>query len=60
MLSRDQKYELEEGVKSLMSRFGIRGHIVLILDDDKLVPIGELSLASLLPILLKLATERLH
>ena len=60
MLSPNEKLELTEALNSLAQRYRLSGHILLYLDEGKVKILGEMSLSTLAPIIMKIVSERIN
>jgi len=59
MLTPNEKLELGEALNSLAQRYRLGGHMLLYLDEGKIKVLGEVSLASLTPWLMKIVAEKM-
>ena len=54
-----QEHELREALNSITERFNLKGHLFLYLEGDRIKMIGDISLSSLAPLLMKALAEKL-
>jgi len=55
----DREIELKEALSTLAQRYNISGHLFLYLDETKVRFVGDMSLAALMPFMVKAVSDKL-
>lgn len=53
------EHELKSEIASVMTNHGVKGHLIIYLDEDRFRFVGDLSVSFLTPLLVKTIAEKL-